>query len=139
MSLLGIELVTFCLLVEVIAMDVKLIIQLLEEMTAIYTEEKNHLLIFRNCLMDKKWCMWFQWLNTNNMNGKWFMPRSTTFFATLLLARSNASSRTILQLNKRAIEGKRKRRKSKQWEPISIFTNCKSCCESNNWVTMLYC
>lgn len=45
---------------EVIAMDVKLIIQLLEEMTEIYTEEKKHWLIFRNCLMDKKWCMGFK-------------------------------------------------------------------------------
>lgn len=122
---------------EVIAMDVKLIMQLLEEMTAIYTEEKK----------TTGWSPGTVWWTRsgvcefNDLTGTTWkengLCQDLRHF--LPLARSNASSRTISQLNQRAREWKRETIKRKQWEPISIFTSCKSFCETDNWVKVSYC
>lgn len=114
---------------EVIAMDVKLMIQLLEEKTAIYTEEKKQ-------LSGSSGTVWW------TRSGVWDLNdwTGTTWKETgLCQGLRHSLPHCHLPTKSKSDRGKRERRKSIQWEPISIFTNCKSCCESDNWVNVIYC
>lgn len=113
-------------------MDVNLIVQLLEEMTAIYAEEKKQLADLQELFDGQEVVYVISMTEQKQHERKMFYAKIYDILCHITTHKIKRFFKNHFTTKSKSNRGKKGKKKKYAIEPISIFTNCKSCCGSDN-------